>query len=54
MLRGLKGRFVLSIGDRPEIRDLFAWADLEEVETRYSANGKTNRRVRELLISGGG
>jgi len=54
MLRGLKGRFVLSINDTPEIRDLFPWADLEEVDTRYSANAKANRPVRELLVSGAG
>jgi len=55
MLRGLKGRFILSISDTPHIRDLFAWAEIEAVETDYSANGKsTNRRTGELLISGGG
>ncbi|WP_420587244.1 DNA adenine methylase [Ruegeria sp.] len=48
----IKGRFILSINDRPEIRDLFAWADIEEVETTYSAkkNG-VHKRVSELLIS---
>ena len=51
ILRSLKGRFLLSINDHPEIRDLFAWADIEEVETRYSANARATRRVRELLIS---
>ena len=54
MLRGLKGRFILSINDRPEIRDMFSWADIDEVETRYTANGKAQRKVQELLVSGGG
>ena len=54
MLRGIRGRFIMSINDTPQIRALFDWADLEEVETRYSANARANRRVRELLVSGGG
>jgi len=54
MLKALRGRFVLSINDRPEIRDLFAWAKIQEVETRYSTNAKANRPARELLVSGGG
>jgi len=54
MLGDIRGRFVLSINDRPEIRDLFAWAAIEEVETRYSANARATRRVRELLVSGDG
>ena len=54
MLRGIKGRFILSINDRPEIREMFGWAAVEEVETHYSANARANRRVTELLVSGGG
>ena len=54
MLRGIKGRFILSINDRPEIREMFGWAAVEEVETRCSANARANRRVTELLVSGGG
>ncbi len=54
MLRAIKGRFILSINDRPEIREMFGWADLEEVETRYSANARANKRAKELLVSGGG
>ncbi len=52
ILRGLKGRFILSLNDRPEVRKLFAGFRMEEVETRYSANIKSTRRVGELLISG--
>jgi DNA adenine methylase len=35
-LRETRGRFLLSINDVPEIRALFAWADIQPVETRYS------------------
>ena len=54
MLRGIRGRFILSINDRPQIREIFGWAEIEEVGTRYSANARANRRVTELLVSGGG
>ena len=54
ILRGLKGRFILSLNDRPEVRETFAGFDFEEVTVRYSANAKANRQAAELLISGGG
>ena len=52
LLRGLKGRFILSLNDRPEVRECFAGFAFEEVTTRYSANAKSTRRAAELLISG--
>ena len=52
MLKAIKGRFILSVGDTPRMRELFAFATIEEAETRYSANIRATRRVRELLISG--
>ena len=54
ILRGLKGPFILSINDRPEMRETFAGLAIEEVNTRYSSNAKATRRVGELLIGGGG
>lgn len=53
-LGGLKGRFLLSINDTPEIRKAFRGFAMEEVETSYSVSGKAagRGRVRELLISG--
>ena len=53
LLRGLKGRFILSLNDRPEVRETFAGFRVEEVTTRYSANAKAARRVGELLIGNG-
>lgn len=49
-LAGLQGRWLLSINDVPEIRDMFAWAAIDEVTTTYTiaANGSSPRR--ELLI----
>jgi DNA adenine methylase len=51
-LRGLKGCWLLSLNDRPEVRALFAWAKLDVVETTYHVSGQP-QRVGELLISGG-
>ena len=53
LLAGLKGRFILSLNDRPEVRELFAGFEIESVTTRYSANwSAAKRQVGELLISG--
>ena len=54
LLGKLKGRFILSLNDRPEVRALFAGCEFEEVTVRYSANAKAQKQAPELLISGGG
>lgn len=51
VLRGVRGRFLLSINDAPEIRALFAWATIEEEPITYKISTKN---VVELVISGGG
>ena len=50
----LKGRFLLSLNDVPEVRRLFAAFPMEGVETSYSVGGgRAGRgRVGELLIGG--
>ena len=53
LLRVIKGRFILSLNDRPEVRELFAGFAFEEVTTRYTAQPKASRRAAELLISNG-
>lgn len=54
VLSRLQGRFLLSINDVPEIRDLFAWAKIEEVTTTYTIGNHSDRGSAraELLISG--
>lgn len=54
-LRGLKGRFLMSINDVPEIRELFASFALQEVSTSYTVGKQAGSRGTrgELLISGG-
>lgn len=53
-LASIKGRFLLSINDVPEMRALFAWADIEGVQTTYSiAGGENAAPAAELLIGRG-
>lgn len=51
LLSKIEGRFLLSLNDRPEVRDLFGMFQIETVSTRYSVNARSTRRVIELLIS---
>lgn len=50
-LKDLKGTFLLSINDRPEVRSLFEGLSIEALSTTYSISQKGNARVGELLIS---
>jgi len=49
----IRGGFLMSINDVPEIREMFAWAAIEEVRTTYTVSGKGARTAAELLIRGG-
>jgi DNA adenine methylase len=52
-LRGLRGAFLLSINDVPEIRETFAGFDMEAVATTYTVSGgRTGTPAAELIISG--
>ena len=52
LLRGPRGRFILSLNNVPEVRELFAWARIEAVETTYSINRKDNsQKAGELIIT---
>lgn len=55
VLKGVKGGFILSINDVPEIRAMFAWARIEAVTTTYTIGSKTESRGdrAELIIRGG-
>lgn len=50
----LKGRFILSLNDRPEVREIFAPFDIEAVDTHYGLAGGGARPAREVIITGGG
>lgn len=52
LLGGIKGRFILSINDRPEIRDLFSGFAIEGVDVRYQVGGMDKQTIaRELIIT---
>lgn len=50
LLGGLKGKFLLSLNDVPEVRRIFAAFDVEEVQTSYSATRQAPIKAREVLI----
>ena len=52
-LKAVRGRFILSLNDVPEVRHLFAWAEIEAVELTYSVSGRPTP-AREVIIQGGG
>ncbi len=51
LLDAIQGRFILSINDTPEVRQIFAGFEIEEVSLNYRASGKVTP-ARELIISG--
>lgn len=53
LLADIKGRFVLSINDTPEVRQIFAPFHIEPVALTYRLSGKPTA-ARELIITGRG
>lgn len=56
VLAGIKGRFVLSLNDVPEVREIFAWAQIDAVNTSYTIGKHVESRGTrgELLIKSAG
>lgn len=50
-LAGVKGKFIMSINNAPEIRELFKDFHIREVGTKYTLSSKGTKSVTELLIS---
>lgn len=50
-LRQVRGKFILSLNDVPEIRKLFRGYTFREIEFHYTAQKEAGKRYRELLIS---
>jgi len=55
VLSGIKGRFLMSINDTPEVRALFSGFEMQPVKLTYSASTSDRRNVErgELLIGTG-
>jgi DNA adenine methylase len=53
VLGGLKGRFILTINDRPETRELFAGFEIDGAAVTYSLSGAPTQ-AKELIVRGGG
>ena len=53
ILAALKGRFLMSINDVPQIRETFADFNIKEVTTTYSVSMKSlgKGQNKELLVS---
>ncbi len=51
-LRRLKGRFILSINDLPEVREVFSGFKLAPVSLTYSITGGKGTPAKELIITG--
>lgn len=49
-LRRLKGSFLMSINDVPDIREAFSWAQVHPVSTTYTIAAGSASGARELLI----
>jgi len=50
-LGGIKGKFILSLNDRPQVREIFKGFRIEAVKTRYSVGAARSQAVGEVLIS---
>ncbi|MGV3511915.1 MAG: DNA adenine methylase [Novosphingobium sp.] len=51
-LRGIRGRFILSLNDHPEVRRIFEGFAIEGAQVRYSVGGMANsKEFGEVIIS---
>jgi DNA adenine methylase len=50
-LAGLRGKFVLSLNDTPEVREIFRRFKVKGIELPYTAQKIAGRRFREVLIT---
>jgi DNA adenine methylase len=51
-LRRLKGRFILSINDLPDVREVFSGFKLAPVSLTYTVTGGEGTPAKELIITG--
>ena len=51
LLAQIRGRFILSINDVPEIREIFGRFEIDTIEVRYTIHHSANKSASELLVS---
>lgn len=51
LLRCISGKFVLTVDDVPELRELFDWAKITEVKVTYTSQQEAGKRYPELIIT---
>ncbi len=51
-LARIKGRFILSLNDKPEVREIFDRFKIDAVTTTYGISGKGATEAREVIITG--
>jgi DNA adenine methylase len=51
LLASVKGKFILSLNDVPEVRSLFKGFTIKSVELSYTAQKKPGRKFKEVLIT---
>ena len=51
LLKGIRGRFILSLNDDAYVRREFGAFRLQKVEATYTLNKNDPKRVQELLIT---
>lgn len=49
LARSIKGRMVISIGDHPQIREVFAGLRLKEVPLNHTVGGRGGKQANELI-----
>jgi DNA adenine methylase len=52
-LKRLQGRFILSINDRPEVREVFKGFKVDEAELTYTVSSGRGTQARELIYRSG-
>lgn len=50
-LKTIKGRFIMTLNDTPEVRRIFDWASIEPVSLSYSCGGRPTEG-KEVIIRG--
>lgn len=51
LLVSIDGRFIMTLNDTPEVREIFKAFNIESVDTTYSLARKTSKTAREVIIS---